>query len=355
MSKLWSWLRARLSTLVAWVLSAGATLVAFEICQNSIDATQAALPYTYYRWLGPAALAAVIVLAALLTRELLNRHSHDEEGEAQAFAHAVLAHARRLHRDHRHTALLRLRGDESLRLHVLGRHEERRELGDLALQSAGALNRDLDKAAILIDDLGWANYLLGDTQTALANMAKGTSIAENVRRTTRVGHPDYQDASILEARGIRHQAVIGAAGNNGPIDRWISDLDNAQKLLTNDDWQHENIIRQEIAQIHHSRAFATVSYLGVNRSGTISPTDTEGRSRAAGALESLRKAEKIFRKLSDDSRLPKVYLLRTRVLEALGDSIDAKASKALAEQSLRASPWAEPDGIQSILGPSKKQ
>lgn len=322
----------------------------FQIYQSQID-QQETLNKELYRFIAPGLLAlCIIVVTALIatvaTRPTLRHPIPD-------FPTALLAYAERLRAEGRNRAVLRLRRDESLTLHILGRHKERIRLGQLALGAAAVLDRDIDRAAILVDDLGWANFLTNDHQTAIDNITRGVNVANAYRESLEVNSDEIVGATIVQARGSRHLVLIEAAEGSKDINQVLPRLTDADALLQQLVPATAPEIRRERAQLDHAYALAIAMHLRINKDGYVSPTDATGRAFVAEALVRLQKAVLVFDQIDDEARLAKSLLLKVRLLTATGDTIAASEAQAKANAAVEHSAWIEEGGIQNILGPQK--
>ncbi|TKA11965.1 hypothetical protein FCI23_09135 [Actinacidiphila oryziradicis] len=115
---------------------------------------------TALRWIFPSAPAAMVMLlgATLLIGYLLLRGQPASAARDpyRQYADGIIAMGKVLHEERRDPALLRLRVNSSLTLHIWGFHHERVVLGTWALESAQFTDDRLTEASVLIDDLGWA-------------------------------------------------------------------------------------------------------------------------------------------------------------------------------------------------------
>ena len=323
----------------------------FQVYQGAID-QQTQLSSSTYRTLAPAMLSIIIILTTALAVLAASVTTRPEvSAPASDFPTALLDYARRLSSEGRYRALLQLRANESLTLHILGRHSQRVELGWLALEAAAVLDAQADRAEVLIDDLGWAFFLLGKPADAKANITRGIEIATKLRKSSLELSPAHLRASVFEARGRRHLVLIEAADSATAIEGCLAALDDALELLSVHSQDDSDLIRRETAQLHHAYALGAAMHLRINKSGELSPTDTIGRQLAEEAIARLERAAGEFAVLGDDARLAKSLVLSARLHEGLREPIEAAEAAAQAEAAIRHSAWMEAGGIQDILGP----
>lgn len=329
-----------------WTAGQGATLLAvamfvFEIAQSWLDI---GIDKALLRWILPLSVAGVttLLLAFLLLFVNFRRRPHAME-PAEALAHSILEYANQLHREGRDQALVTLRNHFSITLHILGFHKIRVNLGELALQSATILENNLIKVQVLIDDLGWANYLLGNRKIAIANIARGVEIA-------RAAKDDKSDEILLwEAKGLRHLALITCLEDRAGAE---SRLDKAEELLRGIKRHDLTEVSRDLAQIYHARALVRAMVLGVHKEGRLRKGDDDGLNEVKEALRLVRQSAQIFQNIGDRDRYTKALFLEVRLLEAMGAETEALEARALRDRTLASSEWLRPEGTQTLTGVS---
>lgn len=244
---------------------------------------------TALRWFLPSALAAAVMLLAstfLLGYLLLRgRPAAAAQDPYRQYADGIIAMGRVLHEERRDPALLRLRANSSLTLHVWGFHRERVLLGTWALESAQFTDDRLTEASVLIDDLGWANYLLGNEE-AITNIQRAITRLEGLPPT--LFEPQK---STLIAKAHRHLGVIRTAQSDTLVD---SEFDQARRALEDIQSLAPQEVQVDLTHLAHAEALAIASMLDVNTSGTIRRSDTEGTRLLRQALSLVRQATEGF-------------------------------------------------------------
>lgn len=293
----------------------------------------------------------VVFLIACL---ILGRHEHrapetlvdgiaglpSEADPYRQFVSGVLAYAAVLHQEHRDPALLRLRNNVSLTLHILGFHEERIMLGLWALEAAQFLNEKNATISILIDDLGWANYLLGSSRGA-KNIERAITFANE--SPDPLGEPER---SLLLAKAHRHLGVITASASEAPFDSsWFAE---AERILREAEPLDPDAVKVDLAHLKHAEALGIASLLGINIAGEL--RDSADRSLAEQGLSRVREARDASRHAGDQGREAKSLVLEVRFLEALGLTTEAEQLAPTRDRAVAASVWSRPAGRVYITG-----
>jgi hypothetical protein len=295
------------------------------------------------RWVLPSTVGiAVICLLAMLYLIYWLLRSPVQTGDPyRMFAAGILAYGRVLHDQRRDTALLRLRHDVGLTLHVLGFHSERAVLGEWALESAQFTDDKLEIVSILIDELGWNNYLLGKAEAAL-NIEKAIRLAD--RLPAGVGEPRR---SLLVAKAYRHLGVI-------TTQRWGSfqsdKFETSEKILLNVQHQAPHEVSVELAHLSHAEAIAIATMLEVNVVGKIRKSDAVANDLLRKALRLTRDGRRGFQDAGDQGRFAKSLVLEVRILEAIHEEREAAQLIPLRDRAIAASEWVRPAGAAFITG-----
>ncbi|MBX7266934.1 hypothetical protein KIF24_13440 [Micromonospora sp. Llam7] len=299
-----------------------------------------------YRWLLPSAVAVVVIAVAAIVEGvyLLTRRQaaeHDVVDAYHQYADGITAYGGILHEQQRDPALLRLRENASLTLHVLGFHEQRVQLGEWALESAQFVDDKLAIISILIDDLGWANYLL-NRNIAVVNIERAIRYGDQL--PTGFGEPRR---SLLLAKAHRHLGVIRTVRDGRPSE-W--NFDRAAELLAGVAELVPREVRVDLAHVGYARALAIVTMVGVNTGGFVQPGDFLGTASLREALDLVRQAKAAFHAESDQGRYAKSLVLEVRILEALREDVEADQLAPLRDRAVAASVWARPAGAAFITG-----
>lgn len=295
------------------------------------------------RWILPGTVIITIFsisIAIILIRECRNKKK--EESPFERLSSAIYGYGYKLHEDKKDRALLELRNGFSIMLHKLGFHETRVKLGGLALDSSTILNDDATKAEILVDDLGWANYLIGNREPAIENINQGIEIARKPSQP--LDSRDSRRLSLCRAKGLRHLAIIMREEDPCKSDQ---NLDDSMKILDSLNDPSSKEIKREIAQIYHAKALVIAMDLGINKSGTITEKYIEGINQVKKSLEILKKSESIFKEIEDVDRYVKDLLLEKRLLESIRMDNEARYVKIILDREKWTTIW--PENIEYLL------
>lgn len=329
---------------VGWTALAIALVIfVFQTAQSAIDAKTSP---QILRWLFPLSLSSAVVLALvnpLIRRKIGLRNS--SQSPEEAYAKSLVAYVRRLRSEGRDQAVVLLRNHSWHTLHTLGFHEERIKLGQMALEAATILNDRATAAEVLIDDLGWARYLVKQPSEARTVILKGVEIA----KAWRTAEPDTSvRLALCEAKGLRHLGMIAYPDPKESKQRFDEALTVLEELTAMG--QKTIAVRRDIAQIHHARALSRAQFLGIHKEGSIREGDVEGRTAIDEALGQTRLSASIFSEIGDYDRHAKALALEVRLLEAKRDDIDARAVAALRDRVLASSQWGTAEGQRTLTG-----
>ena len=331
------WRRFRWHSAEAGILIAIEIFV-FQLGQSWVDS---GADRSLLRWLVPISLCLALFGSAFAVFVLIHKYGSIRRQVPQSLADSILTYAKQLQQDKRDPAVISLRNNFSPTLHLLGFHEARTILGAIALDSATILDDRLTKAEVLVDDLGWANHLLGRDESAIRNIRRGIQTAHDVHSEiiqTKIR------AALCEAKGLRHLAIIGDSETEAP-----ANLEVATRILTGLDPYASLEIERDLAQLFHAKALIAAVKLGVQHSGVIRAADAPGRQALAEAVEDVRRASAIFDRIGDTDRYTKALFLEVRLLEASGAELEAKEAKAKRDRALSESEWITPHARDTIL------
>jgi hypothetical protein len=280
-------------------------------------------------------------LAMKVAVERLREGASPETDTTEVMTRSMLAYARELHDAGRDSALISFRSNVSLTLHILGQHDARVELGHLSLDAATVLGNDLARAEILIDDLGWGNYMTGHPADALLHIDQGESIA---RAALDSGSPRANELTMAVAKAFRHRALINADDSRAIEQDGLGiALEMLGQIVTDDE-----VVAREIGQVYHARALVVAIQHRCDEQGSLDQDDRRAREDISGALGDARRASTIFRELGDQARYTKALFLEVRLLEALGLDLEARQVRAVRDRALAASDWSRPDRVTTL-------
>ncbi len=274
----------------------------------------------------------LLILVVFLASELGLQDASQTGDEKEAspkdmFSQSILRYARALasERPPRDGTLLDLRGWSSRLLHLLGRHEDRVELGRLALGAAASMGDTVAESSILIDELGWSLFETGDLEAALQNIREGRArVQQEMQR-----YPTDELLLELYCKASRHLANLDFVDDK--------DLDHSRRMLgaIRPIAEQLSFPRRELhqAQLDHSEAELVRSYLG-EALGSTGLSDMTGQSgtlllEATGLAE---RAERQFASLGDAEREAKALHTKVLLLEhdprqAVRDAAKARLSR----------------------------
>lgn len=336
--------RKQIAIDVGWIALAIALVIfSFQTAQGAVDAKTSP---QIMRWLFPLSLASAFALAALI--EMIHRMARipdDARSPEEAYAKSLVAYVQHLRTEGRDQAVVLLRNHSWHTLHTLGFHEDRIRLGEMALEAATILKDRATAAEVLIDDLGWARYLIKQPTEARTVILKGVDIA----MAWRAADPETSvRLALCEAKGLRHLGMIDYKDPQASKQHF----DDAMKVL--EELTQKGIttvaVRRDIAQIHHARALSRAQLLGIHKEGSIREGDIEGRAEIDEALSQTRQSVEIFSEIGDYGRHAKALALEVRLLEAKRDEIDARAVAALRDRVLASSQWDTAEGQRTLTG-----
>jgi len=333
--------RVALSSTQIWLLLTFAFSV-FQVAQSWVDA---GISKEILRWVFPVGLGVSILLFGFAIFFIVNTRTRKENlPPAEYLASAILAYGQQLNIEGRDQALIKLRNNFSPTLHILGFHDIRIQLGELALQSASIVYDDVTKAEILVDDLGWAHYLQGHEEIAIKNIERGVSIAAKAKLTNK---QNQIRLALCETKGLRHIATISSKRDSTVSE---NKLNEALEILEALPQNQSAEVSRDIAQIHHAKALAIATSLGVHKSGKLRTGDKEGIALVNRALIDVRNASHIFQEIGDLERYVKALFLEVRLLETIGDDIEAREVAALRDRTLASSEWIRSEGTKTLTG-----
>jgi len=316
----------------------------FQLVQSQID--QHEISKSLIRNLVPANVSLSFVLfiisavflanAISLNKSLIEvrtenkalKKEYYERSPEERVAQSLLSYANKLSVQNKNEAVIRIRNNFSRSLHILGFKEVRIALGEIALPSAVINNDDFTKVQILIDDLGWTNYILGNIQIAIQNINRGIEIASNTKNT--LNNKENLELKLFQAKGFRHLALIK---NQQSHPEALTLLQKSIHILEALDLS-EAKVKRDFGQIYHAHALLIAEELGIKEKGAIRRGDNEAVSQLQEALNETRKSAEIMKELKDQERYCKALALEVRLLEASGAETETKEVSALLNHML---------------------
>jgi tetratricopeptide (TPR) repeat protein len=253
--------------------------------------------------------------------------------QPQSFITALLDFASGLLQQGKASTVLEIRDAMSHLLHLLGAHEARLKLGGIALEAAVQAKDEVRHAQILIDDLGWAGFALGQRKAADGNIRRGISIAESIPASDKRA---FGRAHLIAAKGYRHLAMM--LGDDVSADQMLKSAWHSLELMEAEpfvaDLFQKDLVR-DFAQVEHARASLIMRSVGIEQSGILSAANGAGIKKAQDALELLNRAEEAFSSVNDFERLTKILKSKERLLSAMGDDTAAVETRAQRESVAR--------------------
>ena len=300
------------------------------------------------RWIVVISAGFIISLITLLYKgyliiELNFNKEKKSLHPAESLANSIYDYAAQLHKEGRDYALITLRNNFSITLHILGFHKIRTQLGEITLKSSTIIKDDETRAEVLTDDLGWANYLLDKKEIAKTNILRGIEI---IGDTNIILDKKKQLRLILcKAKGYRHLGIIEEQFMTS-----ISQLNNAYEILMSFSDQSLPEIKREIGQIYHAKSLVIAMSFNIHKSGILRGKNESDNKLIQEAIELVRKSSAIFKEISDLERYAKSLFLEVRLLEATENNTEAMEVAAIRDRTLAASEWMYHEGFLTIIG-----
>ena len=318
----------------------------FQILQNWLSALNSQSTntnnYVFISWVVPS-IFSISVGVFLISLFIVHNHKKNpnKTSPAELLAFAILNYAEQLRKEGRDSALVSLRNNFSITLHILGFHDIRIKLGKIALQAATIIKDTPSKTEILIDDLGWANYLINQKEIAQKNIERGIFIAdEHVKKDSK----NKERLSLCIAKGARHLAIIDTVN-------YQSYFNKAENILKSLEEQSKRIVQIEYGQIYHAKALGNAIRLNINKNGSsIRPNNDDDLKIVKESLLLVEKAANIFSEYDDLDRYAKALALHVRLLESIGEIIEALEISALRDRTLAVSEWIRTEGTNTLIG-----
>jgi tetratricopeptide (TPR) repeat protein len=262
----------------------------------------------------------------------------DDRSADEVFSDAVLVWTEELHEQGRHMGVISLRKRFSHVLHILGFHEVRYEVGELALQSANILRERDDRVEILIDDMGWTLHMCGKTEEAIDNIQKGVNIA---RQTT--GEKSGR-LILAEAKGLRHLSFLYTLKGRSEAESYI---EKAKDVLDTHPEPESGEVQRDRMQLLHTRAEIRCMNYGILSNGKIR-NNPEAEAEIESSIDDLTEVIETFEALGDLERAAKSMRLKVRMLNAIDRELDAKEVEARLDDFLKKSQLFSYDRISPV-------
>lgn len=291
----------------------------------------------------PTAVTACYILLVALVYSLVLRRSkaHSPTTTSAQFRAAIIEYATSLAKAGRDDAILDLREGVGSLFHTQSANADRIKLGELALSASLREHQTERQVAILIDDLGWASHMAGDSATAAKNIDRAIEIVD-ILPTDQL----TSELRFLRSKAKRHKAVIESR----------RDLDHARALLKEaatdiqaafpDKSRRQDI---ETGQLEHAEALSIATYLNIlDGTARIRPDDSIAIGLAQEALSSVRRSKEAFTSGQSLSKYAKALYLEHCLLIAIGREIEAREIKTILDDILARSVW-EAGGSQNNL------
>ena len=201
----WSSIRTRLRALASKLLKRAAPwAVGFGACTFVLEMVDGAFP----AWLLRIATAFSTGIAVGLLAHVCIEELSTPANEHDRLAKDIVDTAQALHDDQRHRAVIDFRASASIVLQLLGNWTARADLGRIALRSSQAIGDRLAQASILLDDLGWSTFALGDVQLAMTKLEDAIGLLNTMLDVPRTPAPDRDQLLDLRAKARRHLVAV---------------------------------------------------------------------------------------------------------------------------------------------------
>lgn len=329
------------SIIVIGISNFSVCAIVFQILQSWCDT---GIETSLLRWIFPF-LTAILSFGFILSVYsifLLNKKCYVENSTPEMLAHYILKYAEQLKAENRDFALVDFRNKLTYILHILGSHEIRVKLGEMALGSATIIHDQESKIEILIDDLGWCNYLLNNRETSINYIKKGINLANQYLKNT----PTNLRVSLAKAKGLRHLAILEAQGD---FQYSQQNLEEALKILEELDGDLHQV-KTDIAQIYHAKASIILISLGIDNSNIkIRHEDTAGREKVQKAIEDIEYASSQFEQIGEIDRYVKSLFLHYSLLDSIDDKEGCTEIAVIRDRALLSSQWVTNKGIEGII------
>lgn len=229
--------------------------------------------------------------------------------QPKAFVTALIDFVGTLEQQGKSSTVLEIRDSMSHLLHLLGEHDARYKLGEIALAAAVQAKDDLGRAQILVDDLGWAAFMIGK-DTATANIRRGIGIVESIPPSS----PFVGRARLVAAKGYRHLAMVtmddASIGKN--LEAARTTLKSLEAVPAIEAALHHEVMR-DFAQIDHAEGTLIIRRLGIEKGVALRAADSEATRKAQNALELVNRAAAAFEAIGDSERLTKALLTKEQI------------------------------------------
>lgn len=305
----------------------------FQVVQSWVS-SYSQLPRDTFMWVVPITISACYILTVALVYSVVMRYSkaRNPTTSSAQFRSAVIEYATSLAKQGRDSAVLDIREGVGALFHTQSANKDRIKLGELALSASLREHQTHHQVAILVDDLGWANHMAGDSATAIENINRAIEIVD-------MSSPDQltSDLRFLRAKAKRHKAVIESR----------SDLDYAKALMKDAEadimeaFPAQSARRDiEIGQIRHAEALIVATHLDILDGRTrIRQDDALTLRLASEALTKVRQAKVVFTGRQSLSKYAKALYLEHCLLNAMGRQLEAREVKTVLDDTLARSVW----------------
>jgi hypothetical protein len=287
-------------------------------------------------WLLPSAIATTIALLSFLISAIIFalREKHFPVMNTERFPQTVIDYADFLAKNNQDEKLLSLRSGMNNILHTLSANKERIILGNYAYDASVRRNDINSQTQILIDDLGWANHMIGNDDEALSALNRALEIIDEASEPSQF--------KIWKVKAFRHKAIIFSRTNPVESKSFLSKAKSEVGTLPSS--KRKNI---EIGQLQHAEALCVCIENGINQNIII--TNAKLQKKAKSALELAKNAALLFGTNGELSKLTKALFLQKEILTALNDTVLLRETTIAYEKSLDESMW-NPQTILNLSG-----
>jgi len=232
--------------------------------------------------------------------------------------------------------IIALRNNLSRTLYVLECYKEMVRLGASTLDAASVIGDNETKIEVLIDELGWCNFLLSNNEEAVRHVDGAFDAYNSLKEG---GRELSLRIKLAYLKGLRHLAIINAKNNYSQSEIYLNEVLESLKTLEEKESQQ---VQVDIAQVYHAKAQIIAINLNIDKDENTANGEA-GKDEVYKAIDFVKKAYDIFKRIDDTDRSLKSILLHYRLLESIGDKIGCKLLQGIIEDLSNKSIWITKD------------